>query len=101
MSQSFLVKKSHSSSYHFRSYIPIDILPIFNKKQFLISLQTGILREAQNKAWQLNSIVQSIYSQIRNDETMKTLTLDDIKQILRKKLEQSKNEFEKVVYIQG
>ena len=94
MTHTYLVHRKTGSSYLFRSYIPSDLRPQFQRKQFQLSLRCGILTLSKFFASNLNSVTQSIYSSIRENPDMKKLTAEDIKQILRVELEKSKRHAE-------
>ena len=94
MNRTHLVHRKTGSSYLFRSYIPSDLQPQFQRKQFQLSLRCGILTLSKFFASNLNSVTQSIYSSIRDNPDMNKLTAEDIKQILRVELEKSKRHAE-------
>ncbi|MAT76650.1 hypothetical protein CMK14_16085 [Candidatus Poribacteria bacterium] len=64
--------------------------PLRETKQFQLSLGYGILRHSRRLSFHLNQITQSIYNSIRENPDMKKLTISDIKDILKKELEESK-----------
>ena len=76
-------RKNGSKTYfHFRSFIPKDLIPTFEgRKEFQISL-----KDVSNKVILFVSIsLQTLTTQIFNDirKGMKTLTLEDVKEILK------------------
>ena len=94
MNRTQLVHRKTGSSYLFRSYIPVDLQPQFQRKQFQLSLRCGILTLSKFFASNLYLATQSIYSSIRENDDMKKLTTEDIKQILNLELEKSKRHTE-------
>ena len=94
MNHTYLVHRKTGSSYLFRSYIPADLQPQFQRKQFQLSLRCGILTLSKFFASNLNLVTQSIYDSIRQNSDMKKLTTEDIKQILQVELEKSKRHAE-------
>ncbi|MCP4752970.1 MAG: hypothetical protein GY866_18945, partial [Proteobacteria bacterium] len=88
-SNCFLVRKTDSTSFFFRSIIPKDIQPLLGQRQFLISLRTGLLKDAKKMARRLYVASQDIYDDIRRNRTpMKKATIEDIKTLLREMLHQ-------------
>ena len=94
MNRTHLVHRKTGTSYLFRSYIPVDLQPQFQRKQFQLSLRCGILTLSKFFASNLYLVTQSIYSSIRENADMKKLTTEDIKQILNLELEKSKRHAE-------
>jgi len=90
MTYTHLVSKRSKSSihFHFRSKIPVDLISYFNEtKQFQISLNNVKNGETLLLSLRLKSIVQQLYSDIRSD--MKSLTLEEIKEILKTEVRKS------------
>ena len=79
MNRTHLVHRKTGSSYLFRSYIPVDLQPQFQRKQFQLSLRCGILTLSKFFASNLYLVTQSTYSSIRENADMKKLTTEDIK----------------------
>ena len=79
----FLIKDARfTTSYHFRSIIPKDLIDYFNgRTSFTISLRTGIYKDARSISFLLYYITQSIFEQIRMGEL--DLDIDGIKEILK------------------
>lgn len=65
----FLRKHRNSSCYHFRVRIPVDLQKHFkDKKEFTISLRTGVYRDASRTATRLYTLSQIIFDKIRMQE---------------------------------
>ena len=77
------------SSYLFVSYIPKDLKNHFGgKSKFRVSLKSGIYSESRKLSRSLQIVMDRIYGEMR--EGMKSsLSLDDVKDILRKEIKQS------------
>jgi len=86
-SPSFLVKPSSSSCYHFRSVIPKDLVARLKQTQFQISLKTGILRQARQRASVLSLLAKTLFETIQQNTSMANLSLNEIKTILKAELE--------------
>ena len=89
---SYLVRKSDTTSFFLRTVVPFDLVPVLKKREFLLSLQTGILKEAKQKSRYLYYIVQQLFKDLRDDtmEDRKELTVEVMKEILRDHLKQHK-----------
>ena len=75
-------------SYLFVSYIPKDLQNYFNgKTKFRVSLKSGIYIESRRLSQSLQIVMQRIYEEIRSMKS--DLTLDDVKDILRKEIKRS------------
>ena len=88
--KSYLVIKGKKSSrsVYFRSTVPKDLRMHFKgRTEFCISLKSDSLRSCVGLSNELNDIVQTIYSNIRKG--MKSLTDNDVKEILRDKVERT------------
>ena len=91
---SYLHKRSYG--FDFRAKIPKDLIPLFKgRRKFQISLKNLRSRESQTLSLILKQKLESLFSQIR--EGMKSLTIEEIKDILRievrKQIEHSKHVF--------
>lgn len=80
-----LVKRPKSSIYHFRASIPTDLHNHLSKKQFEISLKTGIFRIAQSKARRLHHRYEELLNSYRSG-SMPELTISLVKELLREEL---------------
>ena len=78
MNRTHLVHRKTGTSYLFRSYIPVDLQPQFQRKQFQLSLRCGILTLSKFFASNLYLVTQSIYSSIRENADMKILSKSSI-----------------------
>jgi len=87
-----ILKKPQSSSYFFRTVIPKNLQPILGKNEVQLSLKTGILRHALLLANQLKYQVDAIYYKIRFMDKM--LTLEEVKELLKNRLELAKYRIE-------
>ncbi len=77
----FLRKHRNSSCYHFRVCIPLDLQEHFkDKKDFTISLRTGVYRDASRTATKLYTLSQIIFDKIRMQEI--DLDHEGVKKIL-------------------
>ena len=76
-------RKSGSSRYfHFRGRIPKDLVHKFDgRKQFQISLKNIRVKEILLISLYLQTITENLFKDVRLG--MKTLTIEDIKEILR------------------
>ena len=86
---SLLTKSEYS--YLFVSYIPKDLKNHFGGRiKFRVSLKSGIYSESRRLSQSLKVVMDRIYGEVR--EGMKSnLTLDDVKDILRKEIRRSKS----------
>ena len=74
-------KHRNSSCYHFRVRIPLDLQKHFkDKKEFTISLRTGVYRDASRTATRLYTLSQIIFDKIRMQEV--DLDHEGVKKIL-------------------
>ena len=88
MYRKFLVKNPSNSSFYFRSYIPLELRPLFGGSiEFRVSLECGNKIHSKKICILLNQITQSLYQEVRMG---KFLTIDEMKVILRKEIEKSK-----------
>ena len=86
MTQQYLYKIN--TYYYFRSWIPLDLQHLFQRrKMFRVSLRCGSKVESKKLGLYLNQITKNIYEQIRMG---KSLTIDEMKRILKKEVEKSK-----------
>jgi len=88
MSPHYLYKNKSNTSYYFGSYIPLDLLHLFDGRiKFLLSLKCGNKVISKKICLYLNKQTQIIYEQIRMG---KSLSIDEMKRILKKEIEKSK-----------
>ena len=74
--------------FHFRSKIPLDLIPSFSgRKEFQISLKGVSNKETILVSAILQSLTENLFSDIRSG--MKKLTLEDVKEILRVEVRKS------------
>ena len=79
---SLLTFPNSGNTYYFRSFIPVDLIEHFGGiKEFRISLKCAIKSRSIRTSKILDKIVSKIFDEIR--EGMKSLDIDDIKEILR------------------
>ena len=77
----FMRKHRNSSCYHFRVRIPLDLQKHFkDKKDFTISLRTGVYRDASRTATKLYTLSQIIFDKIRMQEV--DLDHEGVKKVL-------------------
>ena len=82
------LKNKSNTSYYFGSYIPLDLLHLYQgRKMFRISLRCGNKVISKKICLYLNKQTQILYEQIRMG---KSLTIDEMKRILKKEVERSK-----------
>ena len=82
-----LIKSQYS--YLFVSYIPKDLSNHFGGKiKFRVSLKSVIFSESQRLSHSLRIVMERIYDEIRRD-MKSTLTIEDVKDILRKEIKRS------------
>jgi len=91
-----LVRKNSSSSYLLNIKIPRDLREYFGRNQFKISLNSGIHSQSLLFAKVLYLEVQSIFSSIRMG-TISKITVKQIKDILRDKIERTLNHSKHIV----
>ena len=88
MYRKFLVRNPSNSSFYFRTYIPSDLRNLYHGKiEFRVSLECGNKIHSRKICSRLNRIIQSLYKEIRMG---KSLTIDEMKKILRNEVEKSK-----------
>ena len=76
------------NSYYFRAYIPHDLIQqVGGQKSFRISLQSGIPSQSKKLSRNLSIILEKIFLEIRAG--MRSLTIEDIKEILRIEIRKS------------
>jgi hypothetical protein len=76
-------------SYLFVSYIPQDLSYHFGgKNKFRVSLKSVIFSESKRLSQSLIIVMERIYDEIRRD-MKSTLTIEDVKDILRKEIKRS------------
>ena len=74
--------------FHFRSKIPLDLIPSFSgRKEFQISLKGVSNKDTILVSAILQSLTENLFSDIRSG--MKKLTLEDVKEILRVEVRKS------------
>ena len=84
----YLYRNKSNTSYFFLSYIPKDLRNLFNGRiKFLISLKSRNKVLSKKICLQLHKQTQILYEQIRMG---KSLTIDEMKRILRKERDKSK-----------
>ena len=84
----YLYKNKSNTSYFFGSYIPLDLLHLYDgRKMFRISLRCGNKVISKKICLHLNKQIETIYEQIRMGQS---LTIDEMKRILKKEIEKSK-----------
>ena len=88
MSPHYLYKNKYNTSYYFGSYIPLDLLHLFDGRiKFLLSLKCGNKVISKKICLYLNQQTQILYEQIRMG---KSLSIDEMKRILHNEVEKSK-----------
>ena len=76
------------NSYYFRAYIPQDLIQqVGGQKSFRISLQSGIPSQSKKLSRNLSIKLEKIFLEIRAG--MRSLTIEDIKEILRIEIRKS------------
>jgi len=84
----YLYKNNSTSSFFFCSYIPLDLRHLYDGRiKFRISLRCGNKVISKKICLYLNKQTQIIYEQIRMG---KSLSIDEMKRILKKEIEKSK-----------
>ena len=94
--RSYLIRKNSSSSYLLNIKIPRDLREYFGRNQLRISLKNGIHSQSLLFAKVLYLEVQSIFSSIRMG-TISKITVKQIKDILRDKIERTLNHSKHIV----
>ena len=86
----YLYKNKSNTSYYFGSYIPLDLLHLYQgRKMFRISLRCGNKVISKKICLYLYQETQILYEQIRMG---KSLSIDEMKRILKKEIEKSGEE---------
>jgi len=81
-------KSGHKTYFHFRSKIPQDLIPTFSgRKEFQISLKNVRNGEILVVSIYLQTLIEELFNEIRMG--MKTLTLEDIREILKVEVRKS------------
>jgi len=84
----YLYKNKSNTSYYFGSYIPLDLLHLYQgRKMFRISLRCGNKVISKKICLYLFQQTEILYDQIRMG---KSLSIDEMKRILKKEIEKSK-----------
>ena len=84
----YLYKNSSNTSYFFGSCIPLDLRHLYQgRKLFRISLKCGNKVISKKICLHLNIQIENLYEQIRMG---KSLSIDEMKRILKKEIEKSK-----------
>ena len=84
MKHPHLVQRKYGSKtyFHFRGFIPQDLIPTFSgRKEFQISLKNVSNKETLLVSIYLQTLIEELFNEIRMG--MKTLTLEDIREILK------------------
>ena len=84
MKHPHLVQRKYGSKtyFHFRGFIPQDLIPTFSgRKEFQISLKNVRSGETLVVSIYLQTLIEELFNEIRMG--MKTLTLEDIREILK------------------
>ena len=82
-----LIKSKYS--YLFVSYIPKDLSNHFGgRNKFRVSLKSGMFSESKRLSHSLKIVMEKIYEDIRRD-MKSSLTIEDVKDILRKEIKRS------------
>ena len=90
MKHPHLVQRKYGSKtyFHFRGFIPQDLIPTFSgRKEFQISLKNVRNGETLVVSIYLQTLIEEIFNEIRMG--MKTLTLEDIREILKVEVRKS------------
>jgi len=88
MSPHYLYKNKTNTSYYFGSYIPLDLRHLFDGRiKFLLSLKCGNKVISKKICLYLFQQTEILYDQIRMG---KSLSIDEMKRILKKEIEKSK-----------
>ena len=81
-------KSGNKTYFHFRSKIPIDLIPTFSgRKEFQISLKNVSNKETLLVSVSLQTLTEQLFNDIRKG--MKTLTLEDVREILKVEVRKS------------
>jgi len=90
MKHPHLVQRKYGSKtyFHFRGFIPQDLIPTFSgRKEFQISLKNVRSGETLVVSIYLQTLIEELFTEIRMG--MKTLTLEDIREILKVEVRKS------------
>jgi len=89
MKTHLVLKRSKTSQlYLYRSRIPLDLIEkLGGQREFQISLKNGNIGLNYQLSLELHQTVQHLYSDLRHG--MRTLTLDDVKTILKDKVDRT------------
>ena len=88
MSPHYLYKNKYNTSYYFGSYIPLDLLHLFDGRiKFLLSLKCGNKVISKKICLYLNELTKHLYNDLRMG---RTLTIEEMKRILHNEIEKSK-----------
>ena len=90
MNNTHLVPRKYGSQryFHFRGCVPQDLIPIFGgKKRFQISLKNVRNKDSLLVSVSLQTLTEQLFNDIRKG--MKTLSLEDIKEILKVEVRKS------------
>ena len=90
MKHPYLIPKKSGSKiiFHFRSYIPQDLISQFSgRKQFQISLKNVSNEETLLVFVSLQTLFEQLFNDIR--KSMKTLTREDVREILKVEVQKS------------
>ena len=82
-----LVLRNTGSSYFFRPIIPKDLQSLLGRREFQLSLQYGIFKQARSISAHLYNLAQHLYDQIRHNSDQLKITIDEIKEVPRSELE--------------
>ena len=81
-------KSGNKTYFHFRYKIPIDLIPTFSgRKEFQISLKNVSNKETLLVSVSLQTLTEQLFNDIRKG--MKTLTLEDVREILKVEVRKS------------
>ena len=81
-------KSGNKTYFHFRSKIPIDLIPTFSgRKEFQISLKNVSNKETLLVSVSLQTLTEQLFNDIRKG--MKTLRLEDVREILKVEVRKS------------
>ena len=81
-------KSGRKKYYHFRSFIPKDLIPIFEgRKEFQISLKNVTNEKKLMISIYLKTLTEQMFHDIRNGEK---ITIDDIKDYLKSEVRKYK-----------
>ena len=81
-------KSGHKTYFHFRSKITIDLIPTFTGRiELQIFLKNVINKETLLVSVSLQTLTEQLFNDIRKG--MKTLTLEDVREILKVEVRKS------------